>query len=252
VPGIAEKGKLDVRVDVHTPGGHSSIPPPHTSIGMLAQMLVEYEANPHPVSLQRGTPIHGFVQCLAAYAPGLSRKLRHAIQQSDKSDRALKTAEEELFKLRGFRELTGTTQAIDLVSGGVKSNALPEQAYAVVNHRIDTASSVNEVMRHDMKFIKPFAEKFNLSLVAFGTLVTDAGVPSYGTLELSDAWGTALEPAPVTSTNAAPYKLLAGTIKEVYASHRGGEPEQDVNVAPGIMGGNTGRPICSRYCLFWY
>ena len=27
---IAEKGYLDVRVEVATPGGHSSIPPPHT------------------------------------------------------------------------------------------------------------------------------------------------------------------------------------------------------------------------------
>ena len=30
IPAIAEKGYLDVRVEVATPGGHSSIPPPHT------------------------------------------------------------------------------------------------------------------------------------------------------------------------------------------------------------------------------
>ena len=29
-PGIAEKGHLNVRVEVTAPGGHSSIPPPHT------------------------------------------------------------------------------------------------------------------------------------------------------------------------------------------------------------------------------
>lgn len=29
-PGIAEKGYLDVRVDVTSAGGHSSIPPKHT------------------------------------------------------------------------------------------------------------------------------------------------------------------------------------------------------------------------------
>ena len=28
--GIAEKGYTDVRVEVTSPGGHSSIPPPHT------------------------------------------------------------------------------------------------------------------------------------------------------------------------------------------------------------------------------
>lgn len=30
VPAIGEKGYLDVRVDVSSPGGHSSIPPAHT------------------------------------------------------------------------------------------------------------------------------------------------------------------------------------------------------------------------------
>lgn len=35
-----------------------------------------------------------------------------------------------------YKSLVGTTQAIDLIHGGVKSNALPERAWAVVNHRI--------------------------------------------------------------------------------------------------------------------
>lgn len=53
-------------------------------------------------------------------------------------DEALRAAEEELFKDRTFMSLVGTTQAIDLVDGGVKVNALPEQAWAIVNHRIST------------------------------------------------------------------------------------------------------------------
>jgi hypothetical protein len=30
IPGIAEKGYVDTIVKVSTPGGHSSVPPPHT------------------------------------------------------------------------------------------------------------------------------------------------------------------------------------------------------------------------------
>jgi len=35
LPGIAEKGYLDVLVEVTAPGGHSSIPPAHTVISFF-------------------------------------------------------------------------------------------------------------------------------------------------------------------------------------------------------------------------
>ena len=77
-------------------------------------------------------------QCLAAYAPELPKKLRKALQKGRKSDKALRQAEKTLFEDIKFKALVGTTLAIDLVSGGVKTNALPESASAVVNHRIAT------------------------------------------------------------------------------------------------------------------
>jgi Gly-Xaa carboxypeptidase len=41
-----------------------------------------------------------------------------------------------------LKSLIGTTLAIDLINGGVKTNALPERAWAVVNHRIATERSI--------------------------------------------------------------------------------------------------------------
>ena len=38
-PGIAEKGYLDVLVEVTTPGGHSSIPPAHTVISFFSAAI---------------------------------------------------------------------------------------------------------------------------------------------------------------------------------------------------------------------
>ena len=40
-----------------------------------------------------------------------------------------------------------TTQAVDLISGGVKINALPEQASAVINHRIEVTVSTADAVR---------------------------------------------------------------------------------------------------------
>ena len=64
--------------------------------------------------------------------------IKKAVKKSFYSNKSLKDVEDIFFQNSDFKSLAGTTQAIDLIGGGVKSNALPEQAWAVVNHRIAT------------------------------------------------------------------------------------------------------------------
>lgn len=108
------------------------------SIGMLASLLVAFESNPFPVHLARGTPVYSNIQCIASHAHSMDPKLRKLILSSATSDKALQQASELLTEDVVMKSLIGTTQAIDIISGGVKTNALPEQAYAIVNHRIAT------------------------------------------------------------------------------------------------------------------
>jgi Gly-Xaa carboxypeptidase len=75
---------------------------------------------------------------MAQHAPGVSSSLKEHMLRAEHCDGALRAAEQELFKNRAFMSLVGTTQAIDIVDGGIKVNALPEQAWAIVNHRIST------------------------------------------------------------------------------------------------------------------
>jgi Gly-Xaa carboxypeptidase len=241
VPGIAEKGSLNVQIKVTSPGGHSSLPPPHTSIGILAELLVQYEKNPFEVHLTRGSPTYKSAQCMAQHAPGISSSLREHMLRAEHCDGALRAAEQELFKNRAFMSLVGTTQAIDLVDGGVKVNALPEQAWAIVNHRISTESSTAATKARDIELLKSLANNFNLSYTAFGSRISNEDAPSYGTLILSTAFGDGLEPAPVTPSgeDAAPFQLLSGTIKATYNSHRNISGSDAIIVSPGIMSGNT-------------
>ena len=46
LPGTAEKGYLDVKITVSGKGGHSSVPPEHTTIGQLSQIIQLIEKNP--------------------------------------------------------------------------------------------------------------------------------------------------------------------------------------------------------------
>ena len=44
--GIAEKGHATIRLKAQTEGGHSSMPPPHTAVGMVATVVAGLESNP--------------------------------------------------------------------------------------------------------------------------------------------------------------------------------------------------------------
>ncbi|KII87435.1 hypothetical protein PLICRDRAFT_43075 [Plicaturopsis crispa FD-325 SS-3] len=236
MPAIGEKGYLDTRIQVSAPGGHSSIPPAHTSIGILAALLVKLESNPIPAHLARGTPLYETVQCLAAHTAELPTEIKSAIKNSAWSDLALKRVEAYFFKDAAFKSLAGTTQAIDLVGGGVKTNALPEEAWAVVNHRIATQSSVAALKKRHSSVLAPLAEAYNLSYTAFGLQVSDDSAKA-GALTV-DAFGAGLEPAPISPTGGGAYALLSGTIKATYNAHRGLSGD-NIAVAPGVMSGNT-------------
>lgn len=60
--------------------------------------------------------------CTAEYAPDLDSKLSKLVRQSVKDDSALKKVGEWLGKDRQLRPFVGTTQAVDLIAGGVKVN----------------------------------------------------------------------------------------------------------------------------------
>ncbi|KAJ7056190.1 hypothetical protein C8F01DRAFT_377331 [Mycena amicta] len=242
-PGVAEKGFANVNIEVQTPGGHSSVPPEHTSIGMLAAMIVHLENNPPVPVLELDMPAFVMMQCLAVHAPDMPAPLKRALLDADKSEKALKTVQAMVSQDRELRAIVGTTQAVDMISGGVKSNALPEQAAAVVNHRISTSSSVNETVMRDAKLVQEVAARFNLSVSAYGEQLTSVGVLASGSVELSTS--QTLEPAPITPSDAAPFKALSGTIRATYKAARtragasSSEKDQEIYVIPGLLVGNT-------------
>ncbi|THU92711.1 hypothetical protein K435DRAFT_840504 [Dendrothele bispora CBS 962.96] len=147
---------------------------------------------------------------------------------------------------RLWKSMSGTTQAIDVINGGVKSNALPEQAFAVINHRIGIDSSSSAVESRDTSLLLPLAQEFNLTFTAFGELVSDpSSTSSAGKLSL-DYLPTRrpLEPAPVTPLDSNAFGLLAGTIRSTFDTHRrlnesSDEKKNEVFVAPGMPTGNT-------------
>ena len=100
-------------------------------------------------------------------------------------------------------------------------------------------SSVAELEARFASIVAPLARQFNLSLDAFGndSLSMDLEEAN-GHVALSDAYGSALNPAPVSPTfGNGPWDLLSGSILYTFMTNQRSsglsEPEKFV-VAPGL------------------
>ncbi|KIY67309.1 carboxypeptidase S [Cylindrobasidium torrendii FP15055 ss-10] len=238
LPGISEKGYLDVRMQVSAPGGHSSVPPDHTSIGLLSLLVVALEQNAHPAVLRREGTGFANMQCRVQYdRKRYPEALRELARRALTDDAALEEFKHALIRFdKSFGVLLKTTQAVDLINGGVKINALPEVAAAVVNHRIAEHSSVEDVQSHITALALPIAKEFNLSVNAFGTKF-EFGTEGHVVLE--DAFYSALEPSPVSPIDpSGPYGVLSGTIKSTLESSARYKASE-VIVIPSLGLGNT-------------
>ncbi|KAF2021073.1 peptidase family M20/M25/M40 [Aaosphaeria arxii CBS 175.79] len=232
MPGVAEKGYVDVDIVVRMPGGHSSIPPEHNGIGVASQLVTLIEANAYQPSLDDQNPYLELLKCGAEYAPTFPQKLKHLLRKRS-SNKKTKGKDELAIEASkaglAVKYLMTTSVAVDIIHGGVKNNALPERTQITVNHRVNVGSSTDNVLRHITSLAGQIATKHNLTLNAFN------GTESPSSITLSHR-ATLLEPAPVTPTKidgkkSTPYSILAGTTRALYG--------EELLVAPGIMTGNT-------------
>ncbi|GAA6027280.1 hypothetical protein JCM8097_002553 [Rhodosporidiobolus ruineniae] len=243
LPAMTEKGYLNANFTLHTAGGHSSVPPAHSGIGIISTLVSALEAHPFTPSLPLWSPTFSVLQCAATHgnlSSSLKRNVERGNADSRDGDRARQQLAEDYAKLGAFERFTvQTSQAVDIVHGGVKVNALPELVNLVVNYRVDISSSTEEVKEHIRQVVKPVAEQYGLEVNAFGeTYSPSSGATSGGKL---DVVATVEHPAaPLSPTVDNPvWDVFAGTIKHVFQSRFGDEKENPLVVSPSLMLGNT-------------
>jgi Gly-Xaa carboxypeptidase len=158
--------------------------------------------------------------------------LRSLILAAQKSPAAAASVAKRLSESSiASRYLMQTSQAVDLISGGVKINALPEKVSAVVNHRIAVESLTSDVRSRLISVLtSKIISKYPLALDAWGSISGNTSSSSAGTIRLSD-FNEPLEPSPISPYDSNSYKIFSGTSKSVFG--------EDVIVAPSLMTGNT-------------
>ena len=107
------------------------------------------------------------------------------------------------------------------------------------------SSSVAAVKERNAQVLEHLAEEFNLTYAAFGSLTSPEGGSSSDALTLTDFWTDPLDPAPESPTDedSAPWKLFSGIVKATYNAQRGPQGDDNIFITPGVLTGNTGRPL---------
>ena len=197
--GLGEKGYLTLKLTVKTKGGHSSIPPKHTSIGLLSSAVHRLEHNPMPARLQEPMtymlsyigPELDFTKKLAFANVWLFRPLLLKLFTAKASTNA---------SIR-------TTTAVTMFNSGIKENVIPIHASIFVNFRILPGDRIQNVIHHVERVIQD--KRIQIS------------IPNHK---------LKMEPSPISSTEGVGFKVVQRTIHEIFPN---------TIVGPGLVLGGT-------------
>jgi carboxypeptidase PM20D1 len=181
--GIAEKGYLSVALTVDGAGGHSSAPPPETTVGVLSAAVARLEAHPFPVRLT--SPDRAFLETVGPEMSLSRRVLLSNLWLFGPLVARMLAASPDM------NALVRTTTAPTMFEGSVKDNVLPAHARAVVNFRLLPGDSVAGVLAA----VRRIVHDPRVQITPYGPTHSDASA--------------------VASTTSPSYALLNRAVREV-------------------------------------
>lgn len=202
--GIAEKGYVSLKLTAKSVGGHSSMPPKHTALGVIAQAIVDIENHPFPANM--------------AYSKQLFKTIGPAMGGVNKAVFANMWLTEPLVEniLSGAKTTSAsirTTTAVTMAKGSSKDNILPSEASAVVNFRIMPGESGETVLA----FIKDVVANDAIEISILGGF---SGDPSSVSISDNDNFvrlaNTIHRVTQDENLIVAPYLVMAGTDAKHY------------------------------------
>ncbi|SCV00938.1 LAMI_0G08262g1_1 [Lachancea mirantina] len=235
-PITGEKGYVDSEITIHGVGGHSSVPPDHTTIGVAAALISTMESRPFDSTIGSENPLYGLLTCAAEHSNKLPSAFKSAILNSKDDPKEKQKLVNFISQDARFKDLIKTSQAADIINGGVKANALPEVTSFLVNHRIELQSSVNATLERDLAIVKEIAHHYGYGVKYEEQLLAPA--TELGYIELRGS--RKLEPAPISPTHGPVWDVFAGTIQNVF--EKGvfiGDDEKELYVTTALFSGNT-------------
>src|SRR5881396_2624501 len=181
--GIAEKGYVTVGLTAQAEGGHSSMPPDETAVGILAAAILRLEHDQMPRAIRGPTAaMFDYLGPEMSFGPRLVIANRWLLGG---------LLAQKFGATPQGNAMLRTTTAPTVLQAGVKENVLPSSARALVNFRILPGDSVEGVVEH----VRRAVHDSRISVEPLPGQMTNA--------------------SGVTSVDAEPFQLLARTIRQV-------------------------------------
>lgn len=181
VIGIEEKGYISIELIVEGKGGHSSMPPKQTTVGILSNAITKLESNP-------------FKPRLDGAAKKMFKKLTPHMPFYERMGLANLWIFEcfalnRITKSQSANAMVRTTTAPTMLQGSNKENVLAAKAKAVVNFRVLPGDTTETVIKRVTKVIDDKRVIINP-----------------GTLQIN--------PSPISDINTSFYKVLEKSIRQ--------------------------------------
>jgi carboxypeptidase PM20D1 len=202
--GIGEKGYASIELTTVSKGGHSSMPPKQTSIGLIAEAVSKLEKNPFPARLDAGLDqMFTFIgpemplgqRIVFANQWLFAPLIRQIMAQSNSGNATLRT-----------------TTAPTIFQAGVKDNVLPIEATATINFRILPGETVESVTERVKEVIDDERIQVNVlkKFISQPSPISDPSAPGFERIQRTIN-------GVFPETIVTPYLTLGGTDSRFYA-----------------------------------
>lgn len=201
--GITEKGYLSLELTAVGKGGHSSMPPAQTSIGMVAEAVSKLERNPFPARLDGGID-----QLLDYLASEVSFGQRIVLANQWLFGPIIK---QQIAQTTSGNASIRTTTAPTIFRAGAKDNVLPIDATATVNFRLLPGDTIESVIERVRQVIEN--DSIQINILGKGnnpSTVSDPESPAF--LKIHQTIKSIFPDVVV-----APYVVLGGTDSKYYS-----------------------------------
>ncbi|WP_028979446.1 M20 family peptidase [Sporocytophaga myxococcoides] len=204
VIGIAEKGYLSIELSIETDGGHSSMPPAQTSVGLLSAAIAELQKHPFPAKIAGATE-----QLFKFTAPEMEYPMK-IVFANYKLLKPVITS--QMGKTESTNASVRTTMAPTIFNAGTKENVLPMKARAVVNLRTLPGDTLQYIVDYITKTINNPA--IELKVLPDQIEASEISDPHNEAFKLISKSVSEVFPMAVVS----PYLMLATTDSKHYRS----------------------------------